>query len=291
MGEAPQAFEQVLKQAEGARRAMDRERSAAARSRQDAERTAEALKQQQRELEEKREASLARARTQAQEVLQKARQEANGLLEELRLAIKEARTHTDTEQGPNLSALRRRAREVLDTLTESVEELPAAPPAPKAKAPDHPALTAVSAGQEVMVHSLGHRGIVLANAKGNVLVEVQVGILRKRVPLSDLEPAVPIAAAYSASRAPGKEPARQVAPELHLLGLRAEEAAERLEEYLYDALEMGLSAVRIVHGFGTGALRGMVQDVVRHHPAVRSARAGGPGEGGGGVTIAEIRAK
>ncbi|MHB9107466.1 MAG: endonuclease MutS2 [Armatimonadota bacterium] len=291
MGEAPQAFEQVLKQAEGARRALDRERSAAARSRQDAERTVEALKQQQRELDEKREASLARARVQAQDVLQKARQEANGLLEELRLAIREARAQADTHQGPNLSALRRRAREVLDTLTESVEELPEVPPAPKAKTPDRPALTEVRAGQQVLVHSLGHRGIVLGNAKGNELVEVQVGIMRKRVPLSDLEPAAPVAAAFSAPRAPAQEPARQVAPELHLLGLRAEEAAERLEEYLYDALELGLSSVRIVHGFGTGALRGMVQDVVRHHPAVRSARAGGPGEGGGGVTIAEIAEK
>ena len=291
MGEAPQAFEQVLRQAEGARRALDRERTAVARSRKDAEQTAEALKRQQRELDEKREASLGRARTQAQEVLQKARQEANGLLEELRLAIKETRAQAETNAGPNLSALRRRAREVLDMLTESVEELPAAPPAPKAKVPDRPALTAVSAGQEVMVHSLGHRGIVMANAKGDEQVEVQVGILRKRVPLSDLEPAAPVSPAFSAPRAPAGEPARQVAPELHLLGLRAEEAAERLEEYLYDALETGLSSVRIVHGFGTGALRGMVQDVVRRHPAVRASRAGGPGEGGGGVTIAEIAVK
>lgn len=288
MGEAPQAFEQVLKQAEGVRRALDRERTAAARSRKAAEQTAEALKRQQRELEEKREAALARARAQAQEVLQKARQEANGLLEELRQAIKEARAQTDANQGPNLAALRRRARKVLDTLAEEVEDLPAAPPAPKAKAPERPALTAVSAGQEVIVRSLGHRGIVLANAKGDDQVEVQVGILRKRVPLSDLEPAAPISPAYSAPRATA--PARQAAPELHLLGLRAEEAAERLEEYLYDAWEAGLSSVRIVHGFGTGALRGMVQDVVRRHPAVRASRAGGPGEGGG-VTIAEIAEK
>jgi len=290
MGEAPQAFEQVLKQAEGARRSLDRERSAAARSRQEAEHATETLKQQQRELDEKREASLARARTQAQEVLQKARQEANELLEELRVALKETRTHEAVSTGPNMNALRQRAREVLSALTETVEALPAAPPV-KVKAPAHPGLAEVSAGQEVVVRGLGHRGIALGDGKGNDQVEVQVGIMRTRVPVSELEPAVPIAPAYTAPRAPASEPVRQVLPEIHLLGLRAEEAADRLEEYLYDALEMGLSSVRIVHGFGTGALRGVVRDVLNHHPAVRASRAGGSGEGGGGVTIAEIAAK
>ena len=290
MGEAPQAFEQVLKQAEGARRALDRERTATALSRRDAERTTETLKRQQRELDEKREATLVRARAQAQEVLQKARQEASVLLEELRVAIKDARSRAETEPGPNLAALRKRAREVLESLTESVEELPAAPPAKEA-APARPGLTEVRAGQEVLVRSLGHRGIALSSGKCDEQVEVQVGILRSRVPVSDLELAASVSPAFTAPRAPGQESARQVAPEIHLLGLRAEEAADRLEEYLYDALEMGLSSVRIVHGFGTGALRGMVRDLVRRHPAVRSSRAGGPGEGGGGVTIAEIAEK
>jgi DNA mismatch repair protein MutS2 len=292
MGEAPQAFEQVLKQAEGARRALDRERSAAARNRLDAERAADDLKRQQRELDEKREATLARARVQAQEVLQKARQDASDLLEELRAAVKEARTRVQAGPEPNMAALRRRAREVLDSLAETIEELPAAPlPVKAAKTAERPGLTEVSAGQEVLVRSLGHRGITLGSGKGDELVEVQVGILRSRVPVNDLEPAVPISSAFTTPPAPDRQRARQVAPEIHLLGLRAEEAADRLEEYLYDALEMGLSSVRIVHGFGTGALRGMVQDLVRRHPAVRSSRAGGPGEGGGGVTIAEIAEK
>jgi len=290
MGEAPQAFEQVLRQAEGARRALDRERSAAARGRLEAERAADALRRQQRELEEKRETALARAREQAREVLQKARDEANGLLEELRGAIREARSRAETDPGPNMAALRRRAREVLDSLSETVKELPA-PPAMTAETTARPGLTEVSAGQEVLVRSLGHRGIALGSGKGDEIVEVQVGIMRSRVPVSDLAPAIVISPAFTAPRAPASHPARQVAPEIHLLGLRAEEAADRLEEYLYDALEMGISSVRIVHGFGTGALRGMVRDMVHHHPAVRSSRAGGPGEGGGGVTIAEIAEK
>jgi DNA mismatch repair protein MutS2 len=146
----------------------------------------------------------------------------------------------------------------------------------------------VSAGQTVLIRSLGHRGLALEGGRDDDLIEVQVGILRSRVPVSDLELVTPTSPAFTLGASP--PPARPPDAELQLVGLRAEEAAVRLEEYLFDALEAGLTQVRIIHGFGTGALRAMVRDVARHHPAVRAARAGGPGEGGGGVTIAEIGA-
>ena len=60
------------------------------------------------------------------------------------------------------------------------------------------------------------------------------------------------------------------------------------DEYLYDAFDVGLPRVRIVHGFGAGVLRKVVQDVLRHHPAVRKYRVGEPREGGAGVTIADV---
>ncbi len=287
MGEAPQAFEQVLKEADGARRALDRERSAAERARRTAERTAAELDAQVRALEAKRDATLAKARQQAAEVLQKARQEAAALLDELRGALKDARGH-GASGAPNMAALRQRAREVLDSLSGEVEALPAAP-APARPAPPvaKPALTAVSAGQTVRIRSLGHRGIVLEAGGGDDVVEVQVGILRSRVPVSDLEAVTPPPAAYGMTLQE-RQTARQVEPELRLLGLRADDAAERLDAYLYEALESGLTQVRIVHGFGTGALRGVVRDIVHHHPGVRSSRSGGTGEGGGGVTIVEL---
>ena len=44
----------------------------------------------------------------------------------------------------------------------------------------------------------------------------------------------------------------------------------------------------IIHGKGTGALRQVVTDLLRADPRVRSFRAGGIGEGGVGVTVAEL---
>ncbi|HEY3378288.1 MAG TPA: endonuclease MutS2 [Armatimonadota bacterium] len=283
MGEAPQAMEQVLKQAEGVRRALDRERTAEAKARKEIESRSAALHSERQALDEKREVALARARQQAQEVLHKARLEANALLDELRVALREVRA-TSPQDAPSISALQRRTQEVFGRATAGVAELPQAPASPRVF--DKPALVTVRVGQAVYVRSLGHRGTALDSGQGEQEVEVQVGIMRVRVPVHDLEAAgnVKIETPRPAGGAFAPIPAK----EIHLLGKRAEEAANELDAYLYDALESGLEQVRIVHGFGTGVLRKVVQELLRHHPAVREFRMGQSQEGGGGVTIAEL---
>ena len=288
MGETPQAIERAIKQADGARRALDRERSVAARSRHEAAEAAERLKRELGELDEKKGAALAKAREKAQEVLQKARMEANALLEELREAIRETRERTPAATSPNIAALRRKSQQTLHEISSDIEALPTPPPADTAPA-QAPALVEVIAGQTVFVPNLDCRGIALEAGRGDDEVNIQVGIMRVRARVSDLAPATPVLPGYH--RPPAAVHAAQaprVDPEIHLLGKRAEEAAQLLDEYLFDALEQGMSRVRIVHGFGTGTLRHVVQELLRHHPAVRSYRAGEQHEGGGGVTIAKV---
>jgi DNA mismatch repair protein MutS2 len=107
--------------------------------------------------------------------------------------------------------------------------------------------------------------------------------MRVRVPLADLEAVEQPAAPPPRNRVITE--ARVVEPEIRLLGLRAEEAMIKLDDYLFDALAGGLASVRIVHGHGTGALRAAVQELLRGHPVVTGYRAGERGEGGAGVTI------
>ena len=45
-----------------------------------------------------------------------------------------------------------------------------------------------------------------------------------------------------------------------------------VEEYLYQALRRGFSEVRIIHGRGAGVQRGLVQSILKKHPAVVSFR-------------------
>jgi len=76
--------------------------------------------------------------------------------------------------------------------------------------------------------------------------------------------------------------------ELHLRRLTVDEALAKLDQYLNDAFLEGLTWVRIVHGKGTGTLRIAVRRELRKHPLVKSYRPGRSGEGGAGVTVAEL---
>ncbi|HSH46207.1 MAG TPA: Smr/MutS family protein, partial [Longimicrobiales bacterium] len=77
-------------------------------------------------------------------------------------------------------------------------------------------------------------------------------------------------------------------PEVHLLGLRAEEVASKLHPALDAAIQAGLPSLRIVHGKGQGVLRQVVAELLDAEPRVASYRPGEIGEGGSGVTVAEL---
>ncbi len=76
--------------------------------------------------------------------------------------------------------------------------------------------------------------------------------------------------------------------ELRLRHLTVDEALPKLDQYLHDAYMAGLSQVKIIHGKGTGTLRLLVRRELVRHPLVRSHRPGLYGEGGEGVTVAEL---
>jgi len=79
-----------------------------------------------------------------------------------------------------------------------------------------------------------------------------------------------------------------VSNEIHLRRLTVDEALAKLDQYLNDAFLAGLYQVRVIHGKGTGTLRQVVREQLAKHPLVQSYRPGVYGEGGAGVTIAEL---
>ena len=78
--------------------------------------------------------------------------------------------------------------------------------------------------------------------------------------------------------------------ELNIIGLYADEAELELERYL-DACRMkGFHRVRIIHGFGTGALRRMVNNYLASHKEfIKGYEAASEAEGAGGATIVYLK--
>lgn len=78
-------------------------------------------------------------------------------------------------------------------------------------------------------------------------------------------------------------------PEVDLHGMFAEQARERVEEAIADAIAGGHDRIRIVHGRGTGILRREVRDLLKYHPRVATYQYASQYDGGEGVTIAALR--
>ena len=84
----------------------------------------------------------------------------------------------------------------------------------------------------------------------------------------------------------GDAPDVHVSTEINLLGLRADEAEGAVMQALDSAIRADLKSLRIIHGKGTGALRQLVDEMLRKDTRVREFHMGAWNEGGAGVTIA-----
>jgi DNA mismatch repair protein MutS2 len=146
----------------------------------------------------------------------------------------------------------------------------------------------VEVGGRVRIAESGAEGQLVELRDGRAVVEVS-GV-RMQVPARVLQPAGPKpAAAKPALRGGWSAPDLDASPEVDLRGLRVEELVPRLQQAIDAAVQAALPSLRIIHGKGTGALREAVTEMVSSDPRIRAHRPGGVGEGGAGVTVAELR--
>ena len=82
---------------------------------------------------------------------------------------------------------------------------------------------------------------------------------------------------------------KSVSMRLDLRGMRYEEAAPLIDDYIYDAVYAGFQQVSIIHGFGTGVIRELVHKKLKNNSEVESFRYGGQNEGGQGATIVVLK--
>ena len=72
-------------------------------------------------------------------------------------------------------------------------------------------------------------------------------------------------------------------------GMRASEALEAVEDFIDDALMVGISSVTILHGKGTGALKEEIRRYLRTMPGIESARDDHADRGGSGITVVTFK--
>ncbi len=146
-------------------------------------------------------------------------------------------------------------------------------------------------GAKVKLRGIARVGVVLSR-QGADAVEVQIGSLRMRARADDVERIEGKAAKGTIETRKAKletRPAEAPPTELHVRGMRVEEALETVDKFLDDAVLRGVVEVRIVHGIGKGALKKAITEFLAGHPHVASVREAEPQHGSAGVSIATMR--
>ncbi|HEX2166010.1 MAG TPA: endonuclease MutS2 [Longimicrobiales bacterium] len=232
---------------------------------------------------EKREESLRRREKEAE---RRARQQARDLLlnarEEVEIVIRELRAAALEGEGAVEDAAREARRRVEQRAKREAERTPREH-APAGAGAD------VREGSHVLVTASGLQGVVVELRDERATVEV--GGLRVQVPTSGLT--VTEAPKKVRQRPPARggwnAPDLDASSEIDLRGLRAEEVQSSLNPALDAAVQAALPSLRIIHGKGTGALREVVTEILSADRRVKTFRPGGLGEGGTGVTVAELQ--
>lgn len=275
-------FEDVLTQLEQQRQQMEAARVEAERLKQETERIKKQSEDDNRQLQKEKDKAMESARKEAQEIIQEARAAANIASEELKALRKQLQDSADT------TGINQRQAEIRRTLNETEEKLRSHQSQPQRQKPTRK----VMVGDTVELVRLGTKANVLAINKDGSF-QLQAGILKITAQPEEVY-LLENASEYKPKPGHPAHSGRQmnmtaVAGEVDLRGMDTVEAICVLDRYLDEAMRGNLSAVRIIHGKGTGALRSAVQQSLRRNKFIKSFRLGVYGEGEDGVTIAEMK--
>lgn len=239
------------------------------------------LQRLQQEAEKRiREAEEARKRANA-----RAQEAIDGALRDIRIQADDLLEKVKKSGGAGIDL--QKARKDFESLDSKGKDLSGKFRA-KEKANESAGPAELAVGDQVTIMGYTQPGVVLEikNARDVIVQAGPIKMTVQRGKLTKVEKKM--LAAPSQARMLSNAKANTVGTEIHLRNMRAEEAKEKLEKAVDDALLAGIPFLRIVHGKGDGILRKVTQDYLKAHRDVKRYRNADPAEGGEGVTIAEF---
>ena len=278
-----ESFEDLLTDLEQSRKTIEAEEEEIRRHKEEIKALRNALEKKQDKLEARREEILRKANEEARAILAEAKKTADETIRDFQ------KYSTADASIREMEAKRAKLREKMEKANKNVQAQ-----APKPKKPV--SAKKLHLGDAVKVLSMNLKGTVssMPDAKGDLFV--QMGILRSKVNISDLElideVTVTAPSLTMTKTSTGKikmSKSASVSTEINLIGMTVDEALAHLDKYLDDAYLAHMPSVRIVHGKGTGKLREAVQKHLKRCKYVKTYRMGEFGEGDAGVTIAEFK--
>ncbi len=278
-----ETFEDIISHLEESRVTIEKEQQEIKSYKEEISRLKARLEQKEERFDERKDKMIRNANEEAQRILREAKETADRTIKNInKLAA---------SSGVDTRALEEERTKLRDNLKKVESKLTL-----KQEAKPHKAINPkkLRVGDGVKVLSMNLKGTVstLPDAQGNLFV--QMGILRSRVNIHDLEllqensvsaPGLQTSRKGSGSSGIKMSKSASISTEINLLGMTVDEAISHLDKYLDDAYIAHLSQVRVVHGKGTGALRAGIHKHLKKLKHVKEFRLAEYGEGDAGVTI------
>ena len=303
-----ESFEDLLTSLENSRVTIEKEQEEIRSYKEEIAQLKSRLTRKEEHLDERKDKVIRNATEEAQRILREAKETADQTIRQIN------KLAADSGINKELEAQSTKLREQLKKTDDKL--------AVKAKGPSQPvSAKKLKIGDGVKVLSMNLKGTVssLPDSTGNLFV--QMGILRSKVNIRDIElireddisatlgdgssrsygavSGVGISKSKKTfSQAKGSNSGSgqikmsksfSVSPEVNLIGMTTDEAVPTMEKYLDDAYLAHLPSVRVVHGRGTGALKTACHKRLKQLKYVKDFRLGEFGEGGTGVTIVTFK--
>lgn len=271
-------FEDVVRSLEETRQNLEAEKVEVGALRLQAMQANELAQEQKKKIEAHAAKEIEVARRQAANLVARTRAQIDTIMEEMD-QIRKQKSLTSEQKAKMNKGMR------------SLEDM--ADPVHQKKTEAYMLPRPLKVGDVVLIFDIDKKATVIGLPKHGDQVQVQAGIMKTRVPLSNLrlmeqeKVKTPKSTTMRGARTNRAE--AKIVRELDIRGQTALDAVLDVDNFIDAAVMAGVHQLSIIHGKGTGALRAAVQQHLKKHPSIKTFRLGVFGEGESGVTIVELK--
>jgi len=253
---------------------------------------AEEAKERHHSAAEAMRARLAQLEGEKRALMESYRAEAEATIQSAREELKQAINLLKRKKRPVQAEVTKRCEAVRQGLSARFES--------PENAPAFSGVGPLREGQSVFHTRLKQHGVVQSVDPSGERASVMLGAVKVYADYRDLQMTDKPKTAPSDTRpraanwtfkegSPWKSPSGGLkSGELNVVGYRVDDAIPLIDRAVDRALVEGGSSLTIIHGYGTGRLRGAIRDHLRGMPFIKTINSADPRLGGDGVTIAEI---
>jgi len=265
-------------------RSLEHEHRLAARERETLHSAEARIHQREDALRQREETFRRRLNEELETQVRQARREIDDVITTLKaktaaIAQEAAKTVSTGDTGTVRSEARAAVESVARRFAEQETQIGADAPGAGGRLP--------AVGDRVIVGGLGLEAVVTSMHDGTADLDVRGK--RMRASVRDLrvvggQPAQPRVTVNVEL-----QPRETTPADLNVIGCTVDEALTRAERFLDESLLTDQRVIRFIHGYGTGQLKRALTGFLQQHPLVARFATAPPEQGGGGVTVVELK--